>query len=68
VRGQMSRPEPAAPVEKRSLIDEHRQAQAAKAAADEAEFQAYMRMQAERSHDPKVRTRAEEVLRTMPAP
>jgi hypothetical protein len=68
VRGQMSRPEPAAPVEKRSLIDEARQAQLAKAAAEQAEFTAYMRMQAELSNDPKVRTRAEEVLRTMPAP
>ncbi len=70
VRGQMSRPGPAdaAPVEKRSLIDEAREAQLAKAEQERAGFTAYMRMQAEQNPDPKVRTRAEEVLRAMPAP
>jgi len=67
VRGQMSRPETAAPVEKRSLIDEHRAAKAAQAEAEREAFTDYVRMQAQ-SADPKVRSRAEEVLRTIPAP
>ncbi len=70
VRGQMSRPEPApaTPVEKRSLIDEARSQQLAKAEQERAGFAAYMRMQVETNPDPKIRTRAEEVLRAMPAP
>ena len=67
VRGQMSRPESAAPVEKRSLIDEHRAAKAAQVAAEREAFTDYVRMQAQ-SADPKIRSRAEEVLRTIPAP
>ena len=64
VRGQMAR-RPAgdqpAPVEKRSLIEEARERQTAKAASDQADYLAYLRMQAE-NHDPKVRERAEELL------
>lgn len=64
VRGQMAR-RPAgdqpAPVEKRSLIEEARERQAAKAADERANFVAYLQMQAG-SDDPKVRERAEELL------
>lgn len=64
VRGQMARRPAegtAAPVAKRSLVDEARQQQATARAADEARFAAYMRMQAT-SDDPKVRERAEAIL------
>ena len=48
-------------IEKRSLIEEARERQVTKAASDQADYLAYLRMQAE-SHDPKVRERAEELL------
>jgi hypothetical protein len=64
VRGQMARRPAegtAAPVEKRSLIEEARERQAAKAAGERESFLAYLRMQTE-SDDPKVRERAEDLL------
>lgn len=64
VRGQMARRPAegtAAPVEKRSLIEEARDRQAEQVAKERAEFSAYLEMQA-RSDDPKVRERAEELL------
>jgi hypothetical protein len=64
VRGQMARRPAegtAAPVEKRSLIEEARSRQAEKAAGERESFLAYLRMQTE-SDDPKVRERAEDLL------
>lgn len=64
VRGQMARRpagDAAAPVEKRSLIEEARERQTAKAVDEHANYLAYLRMQAE-NHDPKVRERAEDLL------
>lgn len=64
VRGQMAkRPAEgtAAPVEKRSLIEEARERQAEKAASERDEFLGYLRMQTQ-SDDPKVRERAEDLL------
>lgn len=64
VRGQMAkRPAEgtAAPVEKRSLIEEARDRQTAQVIKEQADFNAYLRMQAA-SSDPKVRERAEDLL------
>lgn len=64
VRGQMARRPAegtAAPVEKRSLIEEARTRQAENAAKERADFAAYLEMQT-RSDDPKVRERAEALL------
>jgi hypothetical protein len=64
VRGQMARRPAegtAAPVEKRSLIEEAHTTQVSKAAAEWAAENAYLDMQT-RSDDPKVRERAGEVL------
>lgn len=66
VRGQMSRGGPVAPVEKRSLVDEHAQRTRARTDAERAEFESYVEMQS-RSGDPKVRERAMAVLDKMAA-
>lgn len=66
VRGQMARGGAAAPVEKRSLVDEHATRVRVRDMADREEFESYVEMQS-RSGDPKVRERALAVLDKMAA-
>jgi hypothetical protein len=66
VRGPMARPGAtgAAPVEKRSLVDEARERADHMAAAERRDFMAYVEMQS-RSPDPKVREKAMAIIEKM---
>jgi hypothetical protein len=68
VRGPMARPGAtgAAPVEKRSLVDEARERADHMAAAERRDFMAYVEMQS-RSPDPKVREKALAIIEKMDA-
>jgi hypothetical protein len=68
VRGPMARPGAtgAAPVEKRSLVDEARERADHMAAAERRDFMAYVEMQS-RSPDPKVREKAMAIIEKMDA-
>jgi hypothetical protein len=68
VRGQMARPgaTAAAPVEKRSLVDEARERAERASAAERRDFMAYVEMQS-RSPDPKVREKALAIIEKMEA-